>query len=86
LKIHASVEFGGAIPGEIAMHNDWILDVLADLRSFAQENGMNRLALHLDETTLLAAAEISNGRNAATRPIKGDPAAPQMRDGLGKAV
>lgn len=68
------------------MHNDWILDVLADLRSFAEENGMNRLALHLDETTLLAAAEISNGRNAATRPIKGDPAPQQMRNGLGKGV
>ncbi len=41
------------------MANDWIIDVLADLRAFASLNGMPRLAEHLDDATLAAAAEIS---------------------------
>ncbi len=41
------------------MANDWILDVLADLRTFASLNGMPRLAEHLDDATLAAGAEIS---------------------------
>ena len=69
------------------MHNDWILDVLADLRSFAEVNGMPRLASHLDETTLLAAAEISNQRpNGTSRPVTLDPLPQSMRDVLGKSV
>ena len=40
------------------MRNDWILDVLADLRSFAQLNGMQVLADSLTETAELAMTEI----------------------------
>lgn len=68
------------------MHNDWILDVLADLRSFAQENGMSRLALHLNETTLLAATEIANSGAGAARPLAVDPVAQSARTILGKSV
>lgn len=42
------------------MRSDWILDVLADLRAFAQSNGLPRLAEHLDDASLCALAEIAN--------------------------
>ena len=53
------------------MANDWILDVLADLRAFASLNGMPRLAEHLDDATLAAAAEIA-GAKARAEEAKGD--------------
>ena len=39
------------------MRSDWILDVLVDLRSFAQANDLPRLAEQLDDTALIATAE-----------------------------
>lgn len=42
------------------MKNDWILDVLADLKAFADTNGLGALSLQLDETATVAAAEISS--------------------------
>lgn len=42
------------------MANDWILDVLADLKTYASKNGLPVLAEQLDETTLLAATEIAS--------------------------
>ncbi len=42
------------------MKNDWILDVLTDLKTFAQQNGMQALSEHLDDTTLVAASELAN--------------------------
>ncbi len=41
------------------MRNEWILDVLADLQTFAQENGMSVLAEQLDDTRLVAATELA---------------------------
>ncbi len=41
------------------MKNDWILDVLTDLKSFAQQNGLNALSEQLDDTTLVAASELA---------------------------
>jgi len=43
------------------MRQDWMIDVLADLRSFAQQNGMKTLSEQLDDTILVAAAELSQG-------------------------
>jgi hypothetical protein len=68
------------------MHNDWILDVLADLRSFAEVNGMPRLASHLDETTLLAATEIADSRNGAVRPMVLDLVPQSAKDRLNKGL
>ena len=45
------------------MNRDWILDVLTDLTTFAEANGLPRLALRLRETQAIAETEI-----AATRP------------------
>ncbi|SLN49314.1 hypothetical protein ROG8370_02182 [Roseovarius gaetbuli] len=41
------------------MRNEWILDVLADLQTFAHENGMSVLAEQLDYTRLVAATELA---------------------------
>ena len=41
-------------------YNDWILDVLADLKTFADANGLGTLAEQLDDTKLIAAAEIAS--------------------------
>lgn len=41
------------------MQCDWILDVLADLKSFAAANDLAALAEQLEDTTLVAAAEIA---------------------------
>ena len=41
------------------MQYDWILDVLGDLKTFAMRNGLPALAEQLDDTSLLAAAEIA---------------------------
>jgi hypothetical protein len=41
------------------MQYQWILDVLSDLKAFAQANGLPALAEQLDDTSLVAAGEIS---------------------------
>lgn len=41
------------------MKNEWILDVLADLKGFAQQNGMTMLAEQLDDAQIVAAAELA---------------------------
>ncbi|MDC0739034.1 hypothetical protein N6L24_12160 [Cognatishimia sp. SS12] len=52
------------------MRHDWILEVLADLRSYAVENDLPQLAAELDELTLLAAVELSN-LAAVRAPMQG---------------
>ncbi len=68
------------------MQYDWIIDVLTDLRGFARENGLNSLALQLEETTLLAAAEIANKRPGAARPPAAEIVAHLAREGIGKRL
>ena len=41
------------------MRSDWILDVLADLRAFAISADMPNLAKQLDDTAIVAMAEIA---------------------------
>ena len=53
------------------MKNEWILDVLADLKSFAKSNGMPVLAEQLADTADLAAIEISSAE-MRTRTVNGD--------------
>ena len=40
------------------MTNEWIMDVLSDLRSYAEKQSMMDLAEHLDDAILVAAGEI----------------------------
>ncbi|AVW92058.1 hypothetical protein [Celeribacter baekdonensis] len=42
------------------MRNDWILDVLTDLRTFAEQNGLTASAEQLGDACLVVAAELSN--------------------------
>lgn len=42
------------------MAHDWILDVLADLKTYAGKNGLAALAEQLDDTTLIAVTEIAS--------------------------
>lgn len=41
------------------MEQDWVLDVLTDLKTFAQQNGMFNLSEHLDDTLIVAASELA---------------------------
>ncbi|QDY68405.1 hypothetical protein [Qingshengfaniella alkalisoli] len=41
------------------MQQGWVIDVLADLKSFARQNGLPVLAEQLDDTILVAAAELA---------------------------
>ncbi len=42
------------------VQNDWILDVLADLKAFALANDLGALAKQLDDTSVIAAVEIAS--------------------------
>ncbi|GGD46457.1 hypothetical protein [Sinisalibacter lacisalsi] len=42
------------------MPNEWIIDVLADLRAFAELNGMTATADGLDDAMLVTLAELSS--------------------------
>lgn len=42
------------------MKYDWILDVLVDLRAFAQANGLDALAEELEQTRVVASVEIAS--------------------------
>ena len=55
------------------MRSDWILDVLADLRSFAEANDLPILAEQLDDTAYVATAEIATrDERSAKRGHAGD--------------
>lgn len=63
------------------MQYDWITDVLTDLRAFALSNGLDRLAVHLEDTLTVAADEIA--RAGAAPPTTAECRA-QARAGAGK--
>lgn len=50
------------------MRSDWILDVLTDLKTFARANKLPALAEQLDDTEIVAMAELS-----ARDEAKGEP-------------
>jgi hypothetical protein len=50
------------------MSQEWIVDVLADLQSFARQNGMSSLAEQLDDTMMVAAAELAQTANGGSKP------------------
>ncbi len=53
------------------MQNEWILDVLADLKAFAQQNGMGVLAEQLNDTRLVAASELTLNGEGTTADERG---------------
>ena len=54
------------------MTNDWIIDVLSDLKSFATENGLVALAGQLDDAVLVAATEISSAEGMQQKVMRWD--------------
>ena len=54
------------------MSNSWILDVLADLKSFAIRNDLAALAEQLDDTTLIAATELASKDGGERNALKTD--------------
>ena len=57
---------------ETDMANDWILDVLADLKKYAAKNGLSALASQLDDATLIAATEIASNEAGGQELAIGD--------------
>jgi hypothetical protein len=47
------------------MQNEWLLDVLLDLKGFAEANGLTKLSAQLDLTREVAVSEISSCRVTA---------------------
>ena len=63
------------------MKNDWILDVLSDLKNFAQSNGHDLLAEQLAQARLVAAVEIASAETGGALAIHGDEAAVRTDSG-----
>jgi len=56
------------------MGHDWIIDVLTDLKSFALANDLDALAAKLDDTQLVARAELVSHGKGIGRGILGESA------------
>lgn len=54
------------------MRIDWILDVLADLRTFALSNDLPALAEQLDDTAIVALSEIAALRERTNGQANGN--------------
>lgn len=54
------------------MGHDWIIDVLADLKRFANTNELHMLAAQLENTALVASSEIAATRDTASLMNRGD--------------
>ncbi|WP_417525450.1 hypothetical protein [Marinovum sp.] len=53
------------------MQHDWILDVLADLKTFALTNGLPALAEQLDDARIVAMAEQASSTEGSGIGIRG---------------
>jgi hypothetical protein len=62
------------------MGHDWIIDVLTDLKTFAVANDLDALAAKLDDTQLVAKAEIGAHAKGISRGLLGTSAATGQRD------
>lgn len=51
------------------MRSDWILDVLCDLKRFAEANGLPKLAEQLDDTGIVALSEIASALEAEPNQV-----------------
>ena len=52
------------------MANDWIIDVLADLKTYATKNGLGALSHQLDKSSLIATSEIAASAEKALETTK----------------
>lgn len=49
------------------MTNDWIIDVLMDLKKFSASNELDYLAEHLDDTIMVATTELASPARSRRR-------------------
>lgn len=54
------------------MQNEWLLDVLSDLKSFAAANGLPKLTAQLDQTRAVAVIEMSSCQMVANGMMRTD--------------
>ena len=52
------------------MANDWILEVLSDLKCFADQNGLALLSHQLESTKKVAMAEIAEVHERPSRTVR----------------
>ena len=52
------------------MANDWILDVLADLKSFAESNGLGATERQLDQVMITVSSELASVRGYAQGTVR----------------
>jgi hypothetical protein len=52
------------------MRNEWMLDVLADLKTFSMENGLTITGRQLDLVAALAAAEMASVQGTAHESVQ----------------
>lgn len=52
------------------MRNEWMLDVLADLRTFSKENGLTATGKQINLLMAVAAAEIASLQGIAPTPAQ----------------
>lgn len=67
------------------MKNDWILDVLADLKAFAQSNDLPALSEQLTKSADMAAIEIASAQIKVRRTHGDDFKAGTDLGGLGES-
>ena len=53
------------------MANDWMLDVLADLKTFAESNGLGATERQLDLTMATVSNELASQRGVAQGTVQG---------------
>jgi hypothetical protein len=58
------------------MGQKWIIDVIADLRTFADQNGLPLFAAQLDVTSTVAQAELASVFEGAPRAANGNASQP----------
>ncbi|MEJ1991622.1 MAG: hypothetical protein P8X50_07875 [Maritimibacter sp.] len=67
------------------MSNDWMIDVLADLKAVARLNGMDATVASLEDACLVALAEISSA-HVANQNEKARPAPVETVSSNGKVT
>lgn len=58
------------------MGQKWIIDVIADLRAFADQNGLPMLAHHLEVSSTVAQSEINSILEGTPRAANGNASQP----------
>jgi hypothetical protein len=58
------------------MAHQWIINVIADLQSYAAANDMPSLAAHLEHTAIIATAEVAAAAGGSSSPMGATCSAP----------